>query len=278
MPSCKALLTALICLLTSLGLHAAPDILLANVWRDGIDPADYLVSEKLDGVRGIWDGQVLRFRSGNPVPAPQWFTRALPPVPLDGELWIARRQFDRLSAIVRREIPVDEEWREVRYMVFELPGASGSFSERATAMRALLQEARVPWLQAIEQFRITDRKALANLLHERVRQGAEGLMLHRADAPYVTGRSDVLLKLKPMLDTEAIVVGHLPGKGRFAGKLGALLVETPEGRRFRLGTGFSDAQRDSPPPLGSTVTYRYRDLTASGLPRFASFLRMRESF
>ena len=99
-------------------------------------------------------------------------------------------------------------------------------------------------------------------------------MLHLADAPYATGRSDALLKMKPWQDAEALVIGHQPGKGRFAGLLGALKVRTPEGREFLIGTGFSEAQRREPPALGSTVTYRYRDLTGSGLPRFASFLRM----
>ena len=71
-------------------------------------------------------------------------------------------------------------------------------------------------------------------------------------------------------------MGHEPGKGRYAGVMGALELETPEGLRFRLGTGFSDAQRRDPPPLGSWVTYRYRELTPAGKPRFASFVRVAE--
>jgi DNA ligase-1 len=101
-------------------------------------------------------------------------------------------------------------------------------------------------------------------------------MLHRAGASYSSGRNDDLLKLKPYLDREARVVAHLPGAGRNAGRLGALLVEDDDRRRFRIGTGFTDAQRDSPPPVGSRVTYRYRGLTAKGLPRFPSFLRVRD--
>jgi len=257
---------------------ADSNILLANVYRDAIDPSDYWVSEKLDGVRGVWDGKTLHHRSGNPVHAPKWFTDALPSVPLDGELWIAHQSFDKLSATVRRDVPIDEEWRQVQYMIFEMPDAPGTFTERIARMRTTINKANVPWLHQIEQFLIADRKALAAKLKEVVKLGAEGLVLHKADAPYVTGRSDVLLKLKPMLDTEAKVVGHIPGKGRNTGKLGALLVETPEGRRFRLGTGFSDADRANPPPIGALVTYRYRDLTSTGLPRFASFLRIREDF
>lgn len=269
---------ATICGLALNGLARATDsdILLANVYHNDINPADYWVSEKLDGVRGVWDGKTLRHRSGNLVHAPKWFTDALPPVPLDGEMWMARQSFDKLSAIVRKDVPVDEEWRQVKYMIFEMPDAPGSFTDRIALMRATISKANVPWLHQIEQFRIADRKALAAKLNEVVALGAEGLVLHRADATYVTGRSDVLLKLKPMLDTEATVVGHIPGKGRNAGKLGALLLETPEGRRFKIGTGFTDADRANPPPIGALVTYRYRDLTSTGLPKFASFLRIRE--
>jgi len=251
-----------------------PAILLANVYHGQVDVSRYLVSEKLDGVRAVWDGQVLRFRSGRAINAPDWFIAGLPKQPLDGELWIARGQFERVSGIVRREVPDDAAWREVRYMIFELPGAPGPFSERAEQIRHLVGQTNVPWVLASQQLLPADRSDLQQRFDEVVRAGGEGLMLHLADAPYATGRSDALLKMKPWQDAEALVIGHQPGKGRFAGLLGALKVRTPEGREFLIGTGFSEAQRREPPALGSTVTYRYRDLTGSGLPRFASFLRM----
>ena len=253
-----------------------PAILLANVYRGQVDPGLYLVSEKLDGVRAIWDGKVLSFRSGRPIHAPDWFVAGLPQQPLDGELWIARGQFERVSGIVRRDIPDDAAWREVRYMIFELPGAPGPFSARAEQIKRVVAEANVPWLFEISQFFPVDRSSLKKRLDEVVKQGGEGLMLHRADAPYQTGRSAVLLKLKPWEDAEAIVVGHQPGRGRHAGVLGALRVRLPDGRELLLGTGFSDAQRRHPPAIGSTVTYRFRDLTSKGMPRFASFLRIRD--
>lgn len=252
-----------------------PAILLAETYAGQVDVSRYLASEKLDGVRAIWDGHSLRFRSGNPVHAPRWFVDALPKVPLDGELWLGRGQFERLSGLVRKEVPVDAEWREVRYMIFELPGAPGTFAERAAAIRALVRDAKLPWLREIEQFSLVDRGALERKLREVVKAGGEGLMLHRADAPYVTGRSDVLLKVKPWADAEAVVIAHQPGKGKYAGQLGALRVRAADGREFDLGTGFSDAERRDPPPVGATVTYRYRELTAGGQPRFASFLRVR---
>jgi DNA ligase-1 len=152
-----------------------------------------------------------------------------------------RGRFDELSAIVRRRLPVDAEWRHVRYMVFELPGAAGSFTERAARIQAVAAAAQRPWLMAIPQFRLADVAALKKKLGEIVRAGGEGLMLHRADAAYETGRSATLLKLTPWLDAEAVVVGHIPGKGKHAGRLGALRMEMPDGRRFSLGSGLSDA-------------------------------------
>jgi DNA ligase-1 len=255
----------------------APALLLAERYQGGIDVSQYWVSEKLDGVRAHWDGRQLRFRSGNPIPAPAWFIAALPAHPLDGELWLGRGSFDRLSGIVRRNIPDDAEWRQVRYKVFELPEAAGTFSERMKQLQALTV-GRAHWLQPVEQFRLADAKALKRKLDEVVKGGGEGLMLHRADAQYETGRSAALLKLTPWQDAEARVVAHLPGKGKYAGMLGALQVQMPDGRRFALGSGFTDAERRNPPLLGTQVTYRYRELTRHGIPRFARFLRVRESF
>ena len=250
-------------------------VMLATPWTQGMDPAGYWVSEKLDGVRALWDGQGLRFRSGRPMAAPPWFTASLPPISLDGELWLGRGTFDRLSATVRRETPVEAQWREVKYQLFDLPGDDGTFNERLLKMKAVLALHPVPFLQAFPQFRVANASALAHQLLQIVRSGGEGLMLHHGDALWQAGRSAYLHKLKVAEDEDARVVGHVPGKGKLSGRLGALLVELPQGQRFALGSGLSDSQREKPPEVGAWVTYRYRGRTPSGLPRFASFLRER---
>ena len=259
---------------------APPPILLANVLSPQVDVTQYLVSEKYDGVRAIWDGKTLRFRSGRTVAAPDWFIAKLPPEALDGELWLARGQFDVLSGIVRKTVPDDAEWQRVNYMIFELPQPDGatpvSFSERANRIKTIVARANFPALKAVDQHLVKDRATLKRELDAVVKGKGEGLMLHLADSRYVTGRSDVLLKLKLTLDTEATVIQHVPGKGKHVGKMGALWVETRAGVRFKLGTGFSDAVRANPPPVGTLVTYTYRDITPSGKPRFASFLRVRD--
>lgn len=163
----------------------------------------------------------------------------------------------------------------MRFMVFDLPEHGSTFTARIARMRTLLSAVDTAYAQPVPQFRVADSQALEARLKQVVAAGAEGLILHRGEALYQIGRSDDLIKYKLHEDAEAVVVAHAPGKGKYAGMLGALVVRMPDGRQFRLGTGFTDAQRADPPPLGSLVTYRYDGLTAKGLPRFARFQRIR---
>ncbi len=263
------------------GAGTGPALMLANVYHPGIALQDYWVSEKLDGVRGYWDGEKLLTRGGERIAAPAWFTAGWPRLPMDGELWAGRGQFSRAVSIVRQQTPDDAGWRSLRFMVFDLPAQTGTFTERIPALNGLVTRIDQPWVQAVVQSRVASHADLQRLLAKTVRLGGEGLMLHRGASLYKGQRSDDLLKVKTHEDAEARVVAHLPGKGKHAGMMGALLVEMPgetgkPGQRFKLGTGFSDGQRRHPPPVGSTITYRYRGLNDSGIPRFASFMRVRE--
>lgn len=254
---------------------SAPGLQLATTYERDVDVSEYLVSEKLDGVRGRWTGEALMTRGGHAIHAPAWFTAGWPNVPMDGELWIARGRFEDVSGIVRSVDAGDAAWREVRFMVFDLPGLDEPFALRARRIRKLLDDADIAWLQPIEQVRVADRAALDAMLRAVVANGGEGLMLHHEDARYRVGRSPALLKYKPYDDAEARVIAHIPGKGMFAGTTGSLLVERPDGVRFRVGSGLDEADRRNPPPIGSWITYRYNGLTANGLPRFPRFLRLR---
>lgn len=253
----------------------APSLMLANVYRPGIALADYWVSEKYDGVRGFWDGGRLFTRGGNPIATPAWFTAGWPAQAMDGELWAGHGAFAHAVSAVRHQRPTDAPWHAMRYMVFDLPTHGGLFDQRLSALRALLASADPAHLRAVPSVRMHDHPSLQWRLREVLQAGGEGLMLHRGASSYRHERSDDLLKFKPFLDAEARVLAWVPGRGKNAGRLGALWVETPQGRRFKLGTGFSDAERRDPPARGSWVVYRFRDVNPSGIPRFASFLRMR---
>ncbi|MFI3198229.1 MAG: DNA ligase [Methylococcaceae bacterium] len=251
--------------------NEAPDVMLANVYRQHEDVTQFWVSEKLDGVRARWDGRQLISRGGTVFMAPAWFVQGFPDKPLDGELWMGRGHYQDVVSVVRKQIP-DDGWKAVKFMVFDLPTHGGMFTERVEAMRQL---ATTPYLQVIEQFRVDSNKALMDKLDDLVKQGGEGLVLHRQNALYHSGRSDDLLKLKPFEDAEAIVIDYKPGKGKNTGLMGAIKVRMDNGKTFYIGSGFTQQQRKNPPALGSLVTYRYQGFTQSGIPRFAVFIRHR---
>lgn len=277
----RPLLPLLLACLSAQGLAAnalagtPPRVMLPVTYAGGLDVAGYLVSEKLDGVRGRWDGHRLWTRGGIEVAAPAWFTAHWPRVPMDGELWVGRGRFEQASATVRAAPGNDAAWRPMRFMVFDLPADPAVFETRARHIRELVAQAGVAWLQAVPQSGVRDRAELDARLAAVAAAGGEGLVLHRRGAHYHAGRSADLLKYKPYEDAEARVIGHTPGRGKYAGQLGALVVQRDDGLRFRIGSGFSDEQRAHPPAIGSVVTYRYNGLGANGVPRFARFLHER---
>jgi DNA ligase 1 len=249
-------------------------LLLANVWTPAVDPTGWWMSEKYDGVRGFWDGEKLKTRNGNAIHAPDFFLADLPAgVALDGELWIGRGKFEETTSVVLADTP-DARWKSVRFMIFDAPKTKGTFEQRMAFIAATLS-AKNEFARLVVQEKC---KSAAHLIAERdriVALGGEGMMLRKPESAYEAGRSPTLLKVKPADDAEATVIGHTPGKGKYEGKLGSLRVRTEDGREFSIGAGLTDAHRATPPPVGTTVTYRFRGLTAKGLPRFPSFLRVR---
>lgn len=272
------LLVTLLCLITTISQAAPPAIQLATIYHQDVQIEDYWVSEKLDGVRGYWDGKNLISRQGNHFNPPAWFTKDFPDIPLDGELWIGRSQFSAVSGILRKKSAADSEWKKVKFMIFDLPSSPETFTNRIKLMTDIIKHSNSPYLKMIKQQKLSNNRELQTLLEELLTQGGEGLMLHKGSALYQAKRSKDLMKLKKYQDAEAVVLQHFPGKGRNKGRLGSLLVKTETGIIFKIGSGFSDLQRENPPAIGSTITYQYIGKTKNNVPRFASFMRVRESF
>ncbi len=195
-------------------------------------------------------------------------------MPLDGELWIARKKFQRTVSIVRRQDRTDL-WAEVRYVVFDAPGAGGGFEDRLAALRDALAVRPPKFAQPHEQALCKGIEHLRAELARVEALGGEGLMLRQPGSRYEAGRSATLLKVKRFHDAEAVVIGHLAGAGKHKGRLGALRVRLPDGTEFAIGTGFSDRERGTPPAVGATVTFRYQELSDAGVPRFPSYLGVR---
>lgn len=252
-----------------------PPLLMATDYQAWDSVEKYLVSEKLDGVRAYWNGQALMTRSGRFINAPEWFSKNFPAQSLDGELWIKRNQFEKLSGIIRKKSPIDSEWRQIKYMVFDLPNNPHVFTQRYQQLTQLIKQSSSQSLHLVKQQEIPSVEKLTAMLADIIAKGGEGLMLHKKESLYQAKRSRDLQKLKPFSDAEARVIGYIPGKGKYSGMMGALKVINTEGKIFRIGSGFNLQERQSPPPINSQITYRYRGKTSNNLPRFATFLRQR---
>lgn len=324
----------------------------------------YLVSEKLDGVRAVWNGKQLQTRQANPIFAPQCFTQDFPDFALDGELFIDRGKFEEVLAIVSKKQSQCEEWRDVVYYVFDVP-TCGENNTSTNSTDSAQDKAQIPQNQILDshiqssvanaesnleskntqpkkkshksnqqpksaesnqesnktnesktnpesnsnfctltkrlnvlehyldsasktlpikiipQCRLTSQtsqKDLQKMLQELIKQGGEGLVVRKDNAPYEPFRTTNALKLKSYDDAECKAVGYTKGRGRLSGKMGSILCEqeTPDGRilRFKIGSGFSDKIRENPPAIGSFITYKYFGYTKNNIPRFASFLRI----
>lgn len=272
MPIPRRLLAFSLLLFSGLLCAQPPQLMLALPWEIGADPTGWWMSEKYDGVRGYWDGQHMFSREGTPIILPELLKKELPPFPLDGELWAGRGQFEKTLSTVRRREP-DERWQAIRYKVFDLPASTAAFPDRLRRLALWLQSHPSRWIEVIEQHRCDGTMHLDAFLAQIEEQGGEGVVL-RADASlYKAGRSANMRKLKSFSDSEAKVIGHKPGKGKYEGMLGSLLVELENGTRFSVGSGLRDAERLNPPPIGSLITFKYYGWTARGKPRFPVYWR-----
>ncbi len=246
----------------------------ANIYSDQ-NISGWMMSEKLDGVRAFWDGKKLLSRQGQTINAPKYFTQNLPPFALDGELWTKRGDFENIQSIVMDKI-AQPKWSEVSYMIFEAPHAQGDFASRLAKVQNYIDTKKLSHVKVIEQKVCKDAAQLHEYLRTILAKGGEGVMVKDGSRDYFEGRSESILKFKESQDMEAKVIGYKAGSGKFISMMGSLQVELEDGVQFFLGSGFSDAQRINPPKIGEFVTFKYFGFTKNGVPKFASFLRVRK--
>jgi DNA ligase-1 len=245
-----------------------------NIFSDQ-NISGWMISEKLDGIRGYWDGKQLLSRQNKPRNAPAWFTQDLPPFALDGELWTARADFENIQSIVMDDKP-SEKWKEITYNIFEVPRAEGNFTQRLQKAQEYITAHHLLHVRIVEQKICHDTKELKAFLHEIVKKRGEGTVIKDGSLNYFEGRSDSILKVKLAQDMEGKVVGYKAGTGKYKGMMGSLKVELDNGKQLYIGTGFSDETRKNPPAIGSIITFKYFGFTKSGKPRFASYMRVRK--
>ncbi|MDB2374476.1 DNA ligase [Psychrosphaera haliotis] len=296
-------ITLLICLIivfapVVLASKSTPQVMLASTKMLASLPnntSGFYISEKYDGVRAYWTGSHFLTRQGNTINAPSWFTKDFPSEALDGELWISRNNFDSVSAAIRRHKPNHNEWRMIKFMVFDIPIHNLAFYQRKERLlelfnrnkplpnveRTLEDDTTSPtpafptWLQLVSHLVFDTKVELEGYFNSVIKDAGEGIMVNVGNATYEAGRSKNIFKVKPLYDAEAVVTAYQPGKGKYKGLLGALWVRNNKGQIFKIGSGFTDEERRSPPKVGAVITYEYSGFSKTGLPRFARFSKIR---
>ncbi len=261
-------------LFASLSWASKPELMLLEEYKDQ-NISGWLMSEKMDGVRAYWDGHKLISRGGTEFAAPTWFTEGFPPFALDGELWSKRGDFSKIVSIVKKQEPHDG-WKEITYNVFDVPHENGGLIQRLVKLEYYLKLNQADYLRIVKQTTCNDEEALFVFLQSVENGGGEGVVIRNPLSPYIAKRDANNLKVKSFYDAECKVIEHHKGEGKYKKVLGSLTCKNNEGMTFDIGSGFSDDERKNPPAIGSKITYKYKELTKNGKPRFPIFLRVKE--
>lgn len=271
----------------------AKDVPYANTQKDD----RYLMDQP---ATGLWS------RYGKAIQAPDWWLDQLPPFPVEGELWTGYGEFQRVSSIVRRSVNVSDDWQEVRPIIFDAPPAITLFRPRRvhpspsvdftikvgayewwlgrnegpnkvkpnTPFRQRIRYLQLTGIYPLPQTRITSTDHLNKFTDQVLDKGGEGSIIKAPNNLWVPERDRGMLKYKPYFDAEGVVTGWTPGKGKLEGLMGSLILESG----LKL-SGFTDEERTLGPsgpvhfPNGTVVTYKYRELTDSGIPKEARYYR-----
>jgi DNA ligase-1 len=253
---------------------AKPDLFLLKTYDSSKEVVGWVMSEKLDGIRGFWDGEKLVSRGGNLINAPAWFTQSYPPFAIDGELWTKRNDFENISSIVRSKNSGDR-WKNITHHIFEAPNQQGGLLERLLILEKYLRTNPIPHLKILKQTLIQDKQQLEIFLEEVTSHKGEGVVVRNPSTLYETGRLSSALKVKKYFDTECRVLKILSGKGKYQDKMGSVLCQTDNGKQLRIGSGFKDKDRNIPPAIGSEITFKYYGFTKKGKFKYPVYLRQK---
>ena len=231
------------------------------------------MSEKLDGIRGIWDGKNLYTKKGNKIYAPKKWLKDFPSFALDGELWLDYHSLEKTASVVLDKKPNVKQWSAINYYIFDVPKICDSCSllERLEKLQVYLKQNPNQRIKIIPQFFIKNEKNLEEYFEKIVKKGGEGLILRNNLNP------NIAYKYKPYDESKCEVVGYVEGKGKNKGKMGSILCKGMiEGREkvIKIGSGFMQKERENPPKLQSIIAYKHNGYTKNGLPKFPVFLKL----
>jgi len=244
----------------------------AKIYKDQ-NISGWVMSEKLDGIRGYWDGKTMYTKQGTKLFPPKGFTSNFPPFTLDGELWSKHQDFEYIQSTV---LSHNGSWKGITYNIFEAPKAKDDFVVRLQKVKQWFQKHPNPYARIVPQHPCLSQHDLLLYLDDVAGQGGEGVMVKDPSLEYFSGRTSHILKVKKAHDMEGTVVHVIINPT--TNTLKSLELVLDNGVHFKLGNGFSDEERKHPPLVGQQITFKYYGFTKNKKPKFASFIRIRNSF
>lgn len=243
----------------------------------------YAISEKFDGVRGIWDGKEMFSKNGKKLAIPPCFAEKLAILELkdgefvEGELWADYGKFAEVSSLARRKNPTCAEFESVKYLIFNAQlNESSDFLANLSKIQSILESHKTPQIRTITQHKFSSSQELQDFFDAVVAKGGEGVILRGL------GDSHTAFKLKAQHDAECKIIDYTRGKGRLSGKVGAIVCESladknagiKNGIIFRIGSGLSDEMRTNPPKIGTIITYKFSGVSKNSVPLHTRFWRV----
>lgn len=252
-------------------------IALADKWQPSDCLIGYVAMEKYDGYRAIWNPALdqrgyFTTRQGRHLTPPPSLAMLLPSdLVLDGELWAGRGQFQATSSVLNAQGSshgeADESmWAKLVYVVYDAPGAPGSFCERLALAGAKLAHVPSERVLVAPTWPCEDTETKDRLLRDVLERGGEGLMLRRRSSMFHRGVSPNrdLLKVKPFADAEALIIPPDPKRSSKNSVRVRCLNGEAAGKEFYIST----VDPTTKPP-GTVVTFRYQHGLEGGMPRHA---------
>lgn len=311
-------------------------VMLAHEYKEHIDVNGWWITEKYDGVCGLFKqtDKTMWSRNGNKYSLPDFITEQLVSIGLDmhGEIWFGHNTFDICSGMARKDDTSDKMWENVTFMVFDSPDNGNlPLEDRIKKFKeAWISAGKPKNIQCVE-FRKFDNKTttIENELKKVENAGGEGLVLRKPGSKYEIKRSKNMLKVKSWIYKEAIVTGYNEGTGKYRSMVGALKIKNDEFGNFKVGSGLNDWQRgdtlDNPmddnerrekrnkqnhsnnelykklindvkssdikqqrnalrelnvtfttmPIIGDVITFKYKETSKDGKPKFPTFVGVR---
>jgi DNA ligase-1 len=228
-----------------------------------------LLQPKIDGVRALYMNGKFYSRTGK-------IFKGLDHIlvnctasigPLDGELIVPNMSFEDSTGLIKDH----NSTPDAEYHIFDIKNTVLLHNHRHKILHDTIVENK--HVKLVPTFTCNNRSQLNIAFQAFVKNGFEGLMIKKMNHKYMEKRSNSWMKMKAQKTIDLKVVDVVTGTGKYDDMLGALVCEY-KGKTVRVGTGFSDKQREEfllDPPVGKMIEIFYQNKTKNSRLRHPSF-------